>query len=69
MSDYSDKQMGDYESIIQNKFGNKITVIPIIHYIKIVNRLRISGNIFFINNCTKEKLLYDDRTSKLAEPL
>ncbi len=61
--------MGEYESIIQNKFNDEIMVVPIVHRIQSVNRFRKKGNVFFTNNCTKQRLLYNDRTAELDEPL
>ena len=69
MPDFIKRQTGEYESIIQNKLNDEIMVVPIVHRIQSVNRFRKNGNVFFINNCSEERLLYNDRTAELDEPL
>ena len=69
MPDFIKRQTGEYESMIQNKFNDEIMVVPMVHRIQSINRYRKNGNVFFINNCSEERLLYNDKTAELDEPL
>jgi HEPN domain-containing protein len=57
-----------YESLLANKLGTE-NVFPIVVFLEEANRQRRTGNPFFVNYCSEDKLLYSNQQYYLADAM